>query len=106
MNVRQIGMKWQSCPGTVSTLVLGLTLVCCTIAAMVLINRLRNPDSVHLVAIEFVYAIEEEEKEEKQRKLAQQVKKKIQIQTVVTEDVEASTCCTNCASRNTKKRKR
>ena len=58
----------------------------------------------HLVAIEFIYAIEEEEKEEKQRKLAQQVKKK--IQTVVTEDVEASTCCTNCASRNTKKRKR
>jgi TPR repeat protein len=57
----------------------------------------------HTDAIEFIDAIEEEEKEERQRKLAQQVNEK--IQTVLSDDVEASTW-TPCSSTNTKKRKR
>ena len=57
----------------------------------------------HTDAIEFINAIEEEEKEERQRKLAQQVNEK--IQTVLSDDVEASTW-THCSSTNTKKRKR
>ena len=57
----------------------------------------------HTDAIEFIDAIEEEEKEERQRKLAQQVNEK--IQTVLSDDVEASTW-THCSSTNTKKRKR
>ena len=57
----------------------------------------------HSVASEFIDAIEEEEKEESQQKLAQQVNEK--IQTILSDDVETSTW-THCSSRNTKKRKR